>query len=152
MKSALMIGFGCLLLAAQAAVGTESGAVAYERASSGTRVLSAGELMIKILVEQSNLGSNEVEVGEITFPAGHRASGHSHGAIEIFYVLSGTMNHVVNGTEHVLQAGDVGIVRPGDSVSHGVLGDQPVRAVVVWAPGGEVERIRGVLPNEELLR
>lgn len=152
MKRVVKIGFGCCVLFAQMAFATESDGVAYERASTGTRVLSAGELAIKVLVEQGNLGSNEVEVGEITFPAGHLASGHSHGAIEIFYVLSGTMNHVVNGTEHVLQPGDVGIVRPGDTVSHGVIGDEPVRAVVIWAPGGEVERIRAVFPEEELLR
>jgi hypothetical protein len=35
----------------------------------------------------------------------------------------------------------VGIVRPGDSVSHRVVSEEPVRALVIWAPGGEVERL-----------
>lgn len=33
------------------------------------------------------------------------------------------------------------MVRPGDTVVHRVVGDTPVRALVIWAPGGEVERI-----------
>ena len=35
----------------------------------------------------------------------------------------------------------MGIVRPGDEVGHRVPGDEPVEALVIWAPGGEVERI-----------
>ena len=61
------------------------------------------------------------------------------------------MNHVVNGTAHVLDPGMVGIVRPGDSVQHEALDDKPVKTVVIWAPGGEVERLRGVFPEERLL-
>jgi uncharacterized cupin superfamily protein len=61
--------------------------------------------------------------------------------VEIFYVLEGTLEHVVNGVTHVLTPGMVGIVRAGDEVAHRVPGDEPVRALVVWAPGGEVDRI-----------
>ncbi|MEJ2087044.1 MAG: cupin domain-containing protein [Gammaproteobacteria bacterium] len=131
---------------------SESDDPTYEPVSTGTRVLSSGELAIKVLVEADNLGSSDVEVGEITFPADHRSAGHSHGAIEIFYVVSGRMNHVVNGTAHVLTPGEVGIVRPGDTVVHEALDGAPVRAVVIWAPGGEVERLRRVFPEEALLR
>ena len=35
------------------------------------------------------------------------------------------------------------IVRPGDGVVHRVLSDVPVKALVIWAPGGEVDRIAG---------
>lgn len=114
----------------------------YDRSSAGTRILEGGGgLAIKILVEQSNLGSGEVEVGEITFPAGSQGGSHNHEAIEIFYVLSGRMKHVVNGEGHVIEPGMVAIVRPGDSVSHEVLDGKPVKALVIWAPGGEAERL-----------
>lgn len=131
------IGLALLVLAQGAS------AQGYERATSGTRVLEGGSgLEIKLLVEEANLGSGEVEIGEITFPAGMSPSrGHRHGAIEIFYVLSGTLDHVVNGASHELTEGMVGIVKPGDDVIHRVVGDEPVRALVIWAPGGEVERI-----------
>ncbi len=115
----------------------------YDIASEGTRVLESArsDLAIRILVEQANLGSGEVEVGEITFPAGYESGGHAHGAIEIFYVLSGTLHHVVNGEERVITPGMVGVVRAGDEVVHKVPGDQPCRAVVIWAPGGEADRL-----------
>jgi mannose-6-phosphate isomerase-like protein (cupin superfamily) len=116
----------------------------YEKATHGTRILEAqGGLAIRMLVEASNLGSGEVEIGEITIPAGSGAArqGHRHGAIEIFYILSGELDHIVNGESHLLKPGDVGIVRPGDSVVHRVPGTEPVKALVIWAPGGEADRI-----------
>jgi len=116
----------------------------YDKATAGTRWLETGNgLAIKVLVEASNLGGQEVEIGEITFPVGSGAArrGHSHGSVEIFYVLEGQLDHIVNGESHPLEPGGVGIVRPGDDVVHRVIGDTPVRALVIWAPGGEVDRI-----------
>lgn len=66
---------------------------------------------------------------------------HVHGTHEIFYVLSGTMEHIVNGESAILEPGMIGIVRKGDTVSHKILSDEPVKALVIWAPGGEAERL-----------
>ena len=118
--------------------------IKYDKASSGTSLLSAksSETVIKILVEAANLGSNEVEIGEITLPAGLESSGHSHGSIEFFYVLSGRMEHIVNGESSLLTPGMIGIVRPGDTVVHKIPGAEPCKALVIWAPGGEIERLK----------
>ncbi|MEE9255301.1 MAG: cupin domain-containing protein, partial [Pseudomonadales bacterium] len=113
----------------------------YETWTTGTRTLAAGAAQIKVLVEASNLGSDEVEMAEATFPVGYRTAGHSHGAIELFYVVEGVLEHVVNGKAQELVPGMVGIVRPEDTVVHAVVGDTPVKALVVWAPGGEAERL-----------
>ena len=133
----------CLL--AHPVLAQEDAPVAYEKATQGTRWLESAnsELTIKILVEASNLGSAEVEIGEITFPPGPPVAGegHLHGAIEIFYILSGELDHIVNGESHVLTPGMVGIVRPGDRVKHQVNSSTPVKALVIWAPGCEVERL-----------
>lgn len=123
---------------------TSLGAQTYEKASSGTRILEnkAGTLSIRMLVEAANLGGSEVEVGEITFAAGTSPqTGHTHGVVEIFYVLSGVLEHVVNGVTYRLTPGMVGIVRPGDQVIHRVPPDADVKALVIWAPGGEADRI-----------
>ncbi len=128
-------------------MGVTSHAIEYSTTSTGTRTFGANGLEIKILVEASNLGSSEVEVGEILFPVGSEGSGHKHGAIEIFYVLEGTMEHVVNGEANRLTPGMVAIVRPTDTVTHNVIGDTPVRAVVIWAPGGEAERLSKIFPE-----
>lgn len=135
-----------LLLAAALAPALARPALAqdYEKSTSGIRYLERGGLSIKVLVEASNFGGTEVEIGEITFPAKSPGGNHVHGTNEIFYVLSGRMDHVVNGESNVLEPGMVGIVRVGDTVSHVVLSDEPVKALVIWAPGGEVERIASV--------
>lgn len=124
-------------------VAAQEGAVGYAKASDGTRILeSEAGTTIRVLVEPSNLGGDEVAVAEITFPAGTDArEGHVHEAVEVFYVLSGVLEHVVNGEVHRIRPGMAGIVRPGDRVIHRVPGDQPVRAVVIWGNGSEVERI-----------
>lgn len=114
----------------------------YARASDGTRELSfANGLHIKLLLEAANLGGSELEMAEITFPAGSSGGGHRHGSTEIFYVLEGVLGHVVDGEEHRLEPGTVGVVRSGDEVAHRVLSDGPVRALVLWLPGGEADRI-----------
>ncbi|MEE8156003.1 MAG: cupin domain-containing protein, partial [Phycisphaerales bacterium] len=80
----------------------------YEASSRGTRLLEGGNgFAIKMLVERSNLGGGEVEIGEITFPVGSGQSrrGHVHGTVEIFYVLSGELDHIVNDQSHILTPG-----------------------------------------------
>ncbi len=147
---ALVIVAGAKSAQAQQARGAE-----YERATSGTRWLEGGGgFAIKMLVEESNLGGDEVELGEITFPVGAGRDGrsHVHGRVEIFYILSGELDHVVNGESHILRPGMVGIVRPGDSVVHHVVSDVPVKALVIWAPGGEADRIASFFQERPINR
>jgi quercetin dioxygenase-like cupin family protein len=116
----------------------------YRRASSGTRVLEndAGT-SIRILVERSVLGDSGIEVAEATLPVGAGAgpASHRHGVNEIIYVISGELDHVVNGETHRLTPGMVGIVKPADMVIHRVVGQSPVKVLLIWSPGGEVERL-----------
>jgi len=123
--------------------GASAQAPAYAR-STGTREITLGSgTVIKMLLDASNLGTGDVEVAEITFPASAPAptAGHRHGATEIFYVIEGVLGHVVNGQEHRLGPGMLGVVKPTDEVMHRVL-EGPVKAVVIWVPGGEGDRIQ----------
>jgi quercetin dioxygenase-like cupin family protein len=125
-------------------ISAPAAAQSYEKATSGTRELvnQSGTTTIRMLVEAANLGGTEVEVGEIVFAAGSAPQrGHVHGSVEIFYVLSGVLEHVVNGISYTLTPGMVGIVRPGDEVVHRVPDDADARALVISAPGGEAARI-----------
>jgi quercetin dioxygenase-like cupin family protein len=108
---------------------------------SGHVYESPGGTRIRMLLEEVNLGGSEVEIGEITFPPGVNSGEHLHGATEIFYVLSGELEHVVDGKSHVLKPGMLGFVRPPAKVNHIVSGKEPTRALVIWAPGGEAHRI-----------
>ena len=94
----------------------------------------------KLLLDQSNLGGKELEMVELTLPAGEVVGVHRHGSVEILYVLSGTLGHEVNGEMHVLTPGMVGVVRPEDSVRHVVPKEADVRLLVIWAPAGEAKK------------
>ena len=137
----LILGASFLLASTSVAAQDSS---AYKRSSGGTRVLEndAGT-SIKVLVEASVLGSTGVEIAEATLPAGSGAgpASHRHGSTEMIYVISGELDHVVNGQTHRLTPGMVGIVKPHDTVIHRVVGQSPVKVLLIWAPGGEVERL-----------
>ncbi len=103
---------------------------------------SASGTEIRLLLSESNLGGGELEVGEITFAPGTNSGDHLHGATEVFYVLEGQLEHVVDGVSEILGPGDLGFVRPPSEVNHVTpVGGPPTRALVIWAPGGEGTRI-----------
>ena len=96
---------------------------------------------LRLLLDESNLGGQELEMAEMTFAAGEIDGNHLHGSVEIFYVLSGALGHEVNGELHWLNPGMVGVVRPGDTVRHIAPKDSDVKVLVIWAPAGEAKRI-----------
>ena len=133
---------GVALGLATPATADEGSGIDYAPASSGTRLLEKGDIDIRMLLESSNLGGQEIEIGEITLPTSYGQGGaHFHGKMEIFYVLSGRLGHTVNGKAHVLEPGMVGVARVNDSVAHAVLSDKPVKALVIWLPAGEADRL-----------
>jgi quercetin dioxygenase-like cupin family protein len=101
------------------------------RAPSGTT--------LRLMLDENNLGT-EVSLGEIVFPPNQDSGEHAHDAIEIFYVVSGELEHVVNGKSQILKPGMSGFVRPPDKVRH-KTGPEGAKAVVVWAPGIEGRRV-----------
>ncbi len=143
----IRVGSGALVVMALAVTAAAEAdaqqADGYARSSAGVRETTlASGTVIKMLLDASNLGTGEIEVGEITFPTvTSPTAGHRHGATEIFYVIEGVLGHVVNGVEHRLEPGMVGVVKPADEIMHRVL-EAPVRAVVIWVPGGEGNRVQ----------
>jgi quercetin dioxygenase-like cupin family protein len=100
---------------------------------------SPGGSTLKLLLDDSNVGK-EVTVGELTFPPNVDSGDHAHGAIEMFYVLSGELEHVVNGKSEFLKPGMTGFVRPPDKVRH-KTGPAGAKVIVIWVPGEEAKRI-----------
>jgi len=117
-------------------------AAPYNAVSRGTRNLVLGTVTIKMLLDESNLGRSDIEVGELNLPAEYVESvAHVHTSLEIFYVVEGILGHEVNGKMYSLQPGEVGFLHPGDQIRHSVLSDRPVKAVVIWLPGGEADAL-----------
>src|ERR1700745_132520 len=83
----------------------------------GTTYRSPSGTTLKLTLDESNVGP-EVTVGELTFPPNVDSGDHTHGAIEMFYVLSGELEHVVNGKSQILKPGMVGYVKPPDKIRH----------------------------------
>ena len=92
-----------------------------------------------MLLDETNVGP-EVSVGEIVFPANLDSGEHQHGTIEMFYVVSGELEHVVNGNSQILKPGMAGYVKPPDKVRH-KTGAAGAKAVVIWVPGDEAKKI-----------
>lgn len=142
MRSKLIVVTFALLWMGSAAGAQDS--ATYRRSSGGTKVLEndAGT-SIKVLVDRMVLGDSGVEIAEATLPVGAGAgpASHRHGTSEMIYVISGELDHVVNGTAYRLTPGMVGVVKPGDTVIHRVVGQVPVKLLLIWAPGGEVDRL-----------
>lgn len=105
----------------------------------------------KLLLDQSNLGGNELEVAELEMHAGSSVRSHTHAAVEILYVLSGVYGHEVNGKLYLLKPGMIGIVRPGDHVRHLVPKSGPAKVLIFWVPPGEAAKAflpgKGVTPE-----
>jgi quercetin dioxygenase-like cupin family protein len=94
---------------------------------------------LRLMLDEHNVGT-EVTLGEMVFPPNSDSGDHKHGAIEMFYVVSGELEHVVNGTSQVLTPGMSGFVKPPDAVRH-KTGPAGAKVVVVWVPGDEGRKI-----------
>jgi quercetin dioxygenase-like cupin family protein len=105
----------------------------------GTTFRSPSGTTLRLMLDEGNVGP-EVTLGEMIFPPNQDSGDHQHGAIEIFYVVSGELEHVVNGTSQILKPGMSGFVKPPDKVRH-KTGPAGAKVVVVWVPGAEGRKI-----------
>ncbi|MBT8079862.1 MAG: cupin domain-containing protein [Gammaproteobacteria bacterium] len=127
----------------------------YEIVSAGTMLYEWGDESdpgwIKVLIEESNLGSKGAEIAEIYFPPGYQGEPHPH-ELEIIYVLEGELDHIVNGESHILTPGMIGVVRARDRVVHRTHSAEGVRTLIVWPLGNEVAGFSGSGMRETDLR
>ena len=112
---------------------------AAQAGAPNTTFRSPGGTTLRLLLDDTNVGP-EVSVGELTFQPNTDSGDHQHGAIELFYVVSGELEHVVNGKSYVLKPGMSGYVRPPDMVRH-KTGPDGAKVVVIWVPGDEAKKI-----------
>ena len=119
-----------LCLATSANAQSDKQGVTYRAPSGAT---------LRLILDSGNVGP-EVSVGELTFPPNGDSGEHTHGSIEIFYLLSGELEHVVNGKSQILTPGMVGYVKPPDKIRH-KTGPAGAKVVVMWVPGAEAGKI-----------
>jgi quercetin dioxygenase-like cupin family protein len=112
---------------------------AAQSGKTGETYRSPGGSTLRLFLDESN-GGPQVSVGELTFQPNADSGEHTHGAIEMFYVLSGELEHVVNGKSYILGPGMTGYVRPPDKIRH-KTGAAGAKVIVVWVPGDEAGKI-----------
>jgi quercetin dioxygenase-like cupin family protein len=128
-----------MILAGAAALSLAAAASAQGDKPQGTTYRSPGGTTLRLMLDETNLGA-EASVGEMIFPPNTDSGDHQHGAIEIFYVVSGQLEHVVNGRSQFLNPGMSGFVRPPDKVRH-KTGPPGAKVVVMWVPGDEGRKL-----------
>jgi quercetin dioxygenase-like cupin family protein len=133
---------GRTLLVACCMVAVMQGEGAQGQGSAPKTFVSPGGTQLKVIVDAASLGGSEVEIGELTFKANSDSGEHKHGVTETFYVLEGELTQVVNGKPIKLTPGMATSIRETDHVVHRA-GPNGAKALVIWAPGGELARVTG---------
>jgi quercetin dioxygenase-like cupin family protein len=126
-------------IAALAVLGVAAVSSAQTEKPQGVLYRAPSGVTLRLMIDETNLGA-EASVGELTFPANSDSGDHAHGAIEMFYVISGELEHVVNGKSQILKPGMTGYVKPPDQVRH-KTGPAGAKVVVIWVPGDEGRRV-----------
>ena len=96
---------------------------------------------IRVVIDQQLGGTSDVTVAELVIPPGVDVPDHVHQSTEIFYILSGELEQTSEGKVQKLTAGMSCLVPANTTTHHKVTSKEPVRALVIWAPGGEEKRI-----------
>lgn len=139
MKTIIVMSTPTPLLAACFALALASSPSAQSGKTQGSTYRAPSGTTLKLMLDDTNVGP-DVTVGEMVFPPNQDSGDHQHGAIEMFYVVSGELDHVVNGVSHVLKPGMTGYVKPPDKVRH-KTGPAGAKVVVIWVPGEEGKKI-----------
>ncbi len=96
---------------------------------------------LRVVIDQHLGGTKDVTVADLVIPPGVDVPDHIHQSTEIFYVLSGELEQTSEGKVQKLTAGMACLVPANTTTHHKVTSKEPVHAVVIWAPGGEEQRI-----------
>src|SRR5262245_37495037 len=127
---------GCVAVLGALAMGTRGTA---QDKPQGATYRSPSGTTLRLMLDDTNVGP-EVTLGEMIFPPNSDSGEHQHGALEMFYVVSGEYEHIVNGQSQILKPGMSGYVKPPDKVRH-KTGPAGAKVVVIWVPGDEANRI-----------
>ena len=94
----------------------------------------AGTVNMRI-IGQETVGARNVEVVLGIIDPGGQAEPHFHSDIEqIVYLLNGRVAVEMGGEKETMEPGDAVYFPPGEKHQVDVLGDQPARLLVIYAP------------------
>lgn len=138
-KGALaIVGIATVLLAMNHAAAQNGGSESpYFHKAGATEIYSGNNSRTEFLLTAEESRGRFSIVDETFFPGMNSAPGHTHHYhSEVFYIISGSMEWTVGEEVDTLEAGDLVYVPPGAVHHTRVLGDEPVRALMIYEPAG----------------
>ncbi|MBI3802111.1 MAG: cupin domain-containing protein [Deltaproteobacteria bacterium] len=108
-----------------------------------TYIEPASKSELRVVIDQHLGGTKDVTVADLVIPPGVDVPDHLHQSTEIFYILSGELEQTSEGKVQKLTAGMACLVPANTTTHHKVTSKEPVHALVIWAPGGEEQRVVG---------
>ena len=144
--SGWIMAVACVILFAYEAVGmadpkpvSEKTDSLVERQNVPTHLLAKGMAEAQVLLDKSN-GLNSAALSMVSGKSGWAVPEHRHPeADEILYVLEGGGKLTLNGQQIKIQA-DTAVFIPKNAPHSFIAGDQGIRALQVYAPGGPEQR------------
>jgi quercetin dioxygenase-like cupin family protein len=106
-----------------------------------TYIEPASKSELRVVIDQHLGGTKDVTVADLIIPPGVDVPDHIHQSTEIFYILSGELEQTSEGKVQKLTAGMACLVPANTTTHHKVTSKEPVHALVIWAPGGEEQRV-----------
>ena len=106
-----------------------------------TYIEPASKSELRVVIDQHLGGTKDVTVADLVIPPGVDVPDHIHQSTEIFYILSGELEQTSEGKVQKLTAGMACLVPANTTTHHKVTSKEAVHALVIWAPGGEEQRV-----------
>jgi unsaturated pyranuronate lyase len=106
-----------------------------------TYIEPASKSELRVVIDQHLGGTKDVTVADLVIPPGVDVPDHIHQSTEIFYIISGELEQTSEGKVQKLTAGMACLVPANTTTHHKVTSKEPVHALVIWAPGGEEQRV-----------
>jgi quercetin dioxygenase-like cupin family protein len=110
-------------------------------AQATTYIEPQSKSQLTVLIDEKLGGTKDVSIADLVIPAGVDVPDHVHQSTEIFYILSGELEQTSEGKVQKLTAGMACVVPANTTTHHKVTSKKPVHALVIWAPGGEEQRV-----------
>jgi mannose-6-phosphate isomerase-like protein (cupin superfamily) len=91
---------------------------------------------IRLFGEETGAANVDVHINVINVDSGSGPYHYHERAENVYIVLEGQVEAVVEGKRYVLGKDDVAFIPPGLRHSAGTTGDVPARAIEIYAPSG----------------
>ncbi len=109
----------------------------YFHKGGATEIYSGANSRTEFLLTAEESKGRFSIVDETFFPGMNSAPGHTHHFhSEVFFIISGSMEWTVGDETDTLGAGDLVYIPPGTVHYTHVVGDEPVRALMIYEPAG----------------